>query len=229
MPQFVRSCNYELRQIRRVYGGKPWQRKKQKKPQKRNAKAADSAINRSSHKKLPRLAKLTFLRQSWQSNLCGVYSTGIFLSAFRVVRNKKEARELFGLGRSTRAYSGTETSEVLEVISRMNFIRSPRWTYLKRFQPERINRVFQAAVPNGFPTILFFSATQKSRRRTAGHFSVITSTNQKCVTLFDPLGHCRNSAQVRISSCNQQRIRTQGIAYQARFSGEVAILGYRLR
>lgn len=130
-----------------------------------------------------------FIRQSVQSDYCGVYSAGMFLSKLGYRTSREEALRLFDLPRRDRACGGVELGEIAAVLKRAGNLASVRWRFSKQFEFRNIVRTVQhQSTSTGHPTLLWFGIVHRNLMTQAHHVAVVIHAERETLKLLDPLG-----------------------------------------
>ncbi len=129
------------------------------------------------------------LRQSWNSNYCGVYAVGTFLSHLGVRIDRRGARKLFGLQKANGSYEGTTPAELLAALIVSGAVYRPRWKFFRRLDLKAIKDHFaRTRTRDQLPSILYFGIIHRRRGEKAMHYTVITECGEYGLRLLDPLG-----------------------------------------
>jgi hypothetical protein len=174
-------------------------------------------------------ASIEQLRQSWLSNYCGVYATGMFLSLLGRDTSREHAKRLFLLSRANPSYQGASLDDVLVALRSTGIVRTLQWKF---FKPFRLQAICDALLDHsdlyGLPTLLYFGIVHKRLGSTAKHFSVITRVERDRLHLLDPLGSRRaKSHNVSILQSQSQplaRVQVVGCNYFVNQRAEAALL-----
>lgn len=132
-------------------------------------------------------SELHFFRQSYRSNYCAVYSTGMLLQLLGWNGNRRQLMALFGLRRYERRYKGTHLRIVSKIVAGAAKIARPRWVGMRCLKGRVLRRVLVRHFSvNGAACLLSFSARHLGI--SCRHVVVVTGIDAERVYLLDPLG-----------------------------------------
>lgn len=140
---------------------------------------------------------MQFLRQSWRSSYCGVYSAAMFLSILGRPTGREAAFSLFGLARTNKSYPGTERREISAVLKKSNLIRSASWALYRRLSCNAVaSTIARSTCSPSPPGILWFGIIHPRDSTRVSHYAVVVKAESNQLKLLDPLGpppaHGRN-------------------------------------
>jgi hypothetical protein len=217
-----------------------WQRRKRKKAARRKSGLAASGsstspdatpTNKPGGVKTP-LGFARRYRQSWSSNYCGVYATGILLSLLDLETSRESAKELFLLDRFNPGYLGASLDDVRAALKRTGLVRASRWKFFKHFQLKVIcDALLNRPHIYPLPTLLYFGIIHGRLGSRAKHFSVITSARRNQLALLDPLAkpgiESRNVLIREGQPGSSSRPEVIGCNYFVNERAEAALLSFR--
>ena len=170
-----------------------------------------------------------FIKQSWRSNYCGVYSAAMLLSLLGVTTSRFKALALFDLKRSNPDYLGAHHLEIRSVFSREARVSCSSWRYHKRFNFALVSQLLQRHFRNnGCPTLLSFGAIHKNADSKCMHVAVVVAATDHLIELLDPLGtkpqpDARSNVWLQFAD-PPLPIRVIGYSYSINQRAEVALL-----
>jgi hypothetical protein len=174
-----------------------------------------------------------FLRQSFRSNYCAVYSTGMLLSLLGIPTTRAEALSLFDLRRSNPTYVGASHLEIGKALARLALIKHWRWESQKRFEFAVVLRSVRAQLDsNPQPTLLSFGAIHKNGRWRCLHVVVVTRVTEEVIEGIDPLGPtpAGNNGNVWFKRGDSPtQIRVIGNSYSINPSSQTSVLRWNCR
>ena len=130
-----------------------------------------------------------FLRQSFRSNYCGVYSAGMLLSQLGLLTTRHEALRLFNLKRSNPDYPGSSLEAIATAFTTATDISDVHWEYQRTFDFYRISKSVLTHFQNtAAPTLISFGAIHKNGKWKCLHVAVVLRASDNRIDLLDPLG-----------------------------------------
>ena len=191
------------------------------------ATRADSALPRRRQEvKLHGLSQPTFISQSYRSNYCGIYSTGMLLSQLGFPTTRRQALKLFNLKRCNPNYPGARLATIGKVFTSMVEVKNWRWEYYRCFDFTSVSKSMRNHVrTNRTPTLLSFGAVHKNGSWKCMHVAVAIGASENRIELLDPLGTTRfnNSANVWLVNNSGHSISVIGSSYGINSESEAAI------
>jgi hypothetical protein len=170
-----------------------------------------------------------FIGQSFRSNYCGVYATGMLLSLLGFPTTRENALDLFKLKRSNRDYRGASHEEIADVlchrVAKFGFLH---WQYYRRFDFASLaaSLVMQLKV-NHRPTLLSFGAIHQNGEWKCTHAAVVIDVKENRIELLDPLAKpplVSSGANVCIYAASPQLVSVIGSSYSIDLKSEAAVL-----
>lgn len=130
-----------------------------------------------------------FIKQSFRSNYCGVYSTGMLLSLLGIPITRADVLTLFELETCNPDYRGATHVEMGTVFATVTKVRSWRWECHKRFDFALVSKSLRAQLQsNDCPTLLSFGAIHKNGKWRCTHGVVAINATHEFIEILDPLG-----------------------------------------
>ena len=168
-----------------------------------------------------------FLRQSFLSNYCGVYATGMFLSLLGFPTDRERALDLFKLKRRNPGFEGTDHEEICSVLCRSASFRSLRWHYHAQFDFASLSASLIRQLKMNGPTLLSFGAIHKNGKWKCTHVVVVVGVGGSRIDLLDPLAKPRlvsSAANVYLTRSSRQPIEVVGSSSTINLKSETADL-----
>lgn len=169
-----------------------------------------------------------FIQQSFCSNYCGVYATGMFLSLLGYPMTRLKALNLFKLKRSNPDYRGATHEEIGEVLSRIAKFRCLHWQYYKRFDFKSLYASVNSQLKvNRQPTLLSFGAIHKNGRWTCTHAVVVVGVKENLIEVLDPLAKppvISSGANICLYGGSPKLVSVIGSRYTIDLKSEAAVL-----
>ena len=178
-----------------------------------------------------RIKPAKFIRQSFRSNYCGVYATGMFLSLLGFPTTRERALNLFNLKRSNPSYEGTNHREIGKVLYSAAQFSFVRWQYYKQFDFTALSASLNDQLETYGPTLLSFGAIHKNGKWKCTHVAVVIGVNGR-IELVDPLAKppLRSSgANVSLAIASRQPVKVLGSSYTINLKSETAVLRWAVR
>jgi hypothetical protein len=175
-----------------------------------------------------------FIRQSFRSNYCGVYATGMLLSLLGETTTRRRVLDLFGLKRSNADYHGTTHADIAGIFACRANAKWSCWDFYDRFDfalvAKCLNRQLEAS---GSPTLLSFGAIHKNQEWQCMHVAVVLRATQKVIEMLDPLGNkldiCTNVNVWLLAPDSGRSIEVIGASYSINDRSQTAILRWALK
>ena len=168
-----------------------------------------------------------FIRQSFLSNYCGVYATGMFLSLLGFPTTRERALNLFNLERSNPNYEGTNHEEIGEVLGTTARFRSLHWHYSGCFDFASLAVSLANQIKTHGPTLLSFGAIHKNGKWKCTHVVVVVGVTKNRIALLDPLAKpplVSWSGNVYLDASSRGSVNVLGSSYTINLKSETAVL-----
>ena len=198
-------------------------KREQKKAAPRKTAASDlTTQNKETRATLTKL----FIRQSWRSNYCAVYSAGMLLSLLGYPTTRKQALRLFGLKASNNGYDGTTHQLISTVISSAADVGHCRWKYCRQFSFYSVLRTLRyhfTHTPQ--PTLISFGVVHKNGIWRSRHTALVVGITNGAIELLDPLANPpRKNDTSNVSLRPHKPIFVIGNSYTIDVRSEVGVL-----
>ena len=175
-----------------------------------------------------------FIGQSFRSNYCGVYSTGMLLSLLGLTTNRHQALGLFKLKRNNPDYPGASHVDIGTVFASAARVEYWRWEYHPGFDFQAVSQSLSRHLQiSGRPTLLSFGAIHKDGQGKCTHVAVAIRATDNMIELLDPLAsppHLFESANLWLRPADRpQLVCVRGCSYTINYQSEAAILCWTAR